>query len=126
MVHPGIRLSQYNLRSYPFNGQEVVVYNRMGMGEKLGNSPFHFVEDTLYDLSGITYSWNSGRLKFDRDEIPLGYNWILYSFDNGQQISRNIICSGQIEPIFQRNTQASQFLTLEKNWLPSGLWIPLQ
>jgi hypothetical protein len=126
LAHPGIRLSQYNLRSYPFNGQEVVVYNRMGIGEKLGNSPFHFVEDTLYDLSGITYSWNSGGLKFDRDEIPIGYNWILYSYDNGQQISRNFICSGQIEPIFQRNTQAGQFLTLEKNWLPSGLWIPLQ
>ena len=126
LAHPGIRLSQYNLRSYPFNGQEVVVYNRMGMGEKLGNSPFHFVEDTLFDLSRIIYSWNSGRLKFDPDEIPLGYNWILYTYENNRQLSREAICPGQTEPIVKRDKTNSQFLTLEKNWLPSGLWIPLE
>ena len=125
LAHPGIRLSQYNLTSYPFNGKQVVVYNRMGMGKELSDSPFHFVQDTLYDLSKITYSWNSGRLEIDYNEIPLGYNWVLYSYENGQQLNRKVICKGQTEPIFNRDTHLSQFLTLEKNWLPSGLWISL-
>ena len=126
LAHPGIRLSQYNLTPYPFNGQEVVVYNRMGMGKKLSDSPFHFIQDTLYDLSNITYSWNSGRLKFDSDEIPTGYNWILYTYENDQQLSRELICPGQTVPNVRRAINVNQFLTLEKNWLPSGLWIPLE
>ncbi|MEC8458094.1 MAG: hypothetical protein VXY91_01625 [Bacteroidota bacterium] len=125
LAHPAVRLSQYNLTSYPFNGKQVVVYNRMGMGKELSDSPFHFVQDTLYDLSKVTYSWNSGRLEIDHNEIPVGYNWVLYSYENGQQLKRKVICKGQTEPIFNRDTHLSQFLTLEKNWLPSGLWIPL-
>ena len=125
LAHPGIRLSQYNLTSYPFNGEHVVVYNRMGMGKELSDSPFFFVEDTLYDLSKIAYSWNSGRLEVDTNEIPLGYNWVLYSYENGRQLERKVICKGQTKPILKHDTHLSQFLTLEKNWLPSGLWIPL-
>ncbi len=82
---------------------------------------------TVYLIyQGIIYSWNSGRLKFDPDEIPLGYNWILYTYENNQQLSREAICPGQTEPIVKRDNTNSQFLTLEKNWLPSGLWIPLE
>ena len=96
------------------------------MGKKLSDSPLHFIQDTLYDLSNITYSWNSGRLKFDSDEIPTGYNWILYTYENDQQLSRELICPGQTVPNVRRAIKVNQFLTLEKNWLPSGLWIPLE
>ena len=126
LAHPGIRLSQYNLRPYPFDGKEVVVYNRMKIGEKLEDTPFYFTRAVLFDLSNMKYTRNSDRIEFDRKYIPLGYNWILYTYRDAIEVSRTIVCSGKSEPIVEIDNKVRQFLTLEKNWLPSGLWIPLQ
>ena len=125
LSHPGIRKSQYNLHSYPFDGEEVVVYNRTGMGELYFEGPFYTVRETLYDLSGLHYEWEGWSLRFDASEIPQGYYWILYTYVNGIEQRRDRLCPGDEIPNVAFTAGTDQFLTLEKNWLPSGLWIPL-
>jgi hypothetical protein len=125
LSHPGIRKSQYNLQPFPYDGEEVVVYNRMGMGELYFEGPFYTVRETLYDLSGLHYEWEGWSLRFDASEIPQGYYWILYTYVNGIEQRRDRLCPGDEIPNVAFTAGTDQFLTLEKNWLPSGLWIPL-
>ena len=125
LSHPGIRKSQYNLQSFPYDGEEVVVYNRMGMGKLYFEGPFYTVRETLYDLSGLHYEWEGWSLRFDASEIPQGYYWILYTYVNGIGQRRDRLCPGDEIPNVAFTAGTDQFLTLEKNWLPSGLWIPL-
>lgn len=125
LSHPGIRKSQYNLQSFPYDGEEVVVYNRIGMGELYFEGPFYSVRETLYDLSGLHYEWKGWSLSFDASEIPQGYYWILYTYVNGIEQRRDRLCPGDEIPNVAFTAGTDQFLTLEKNWLPSGLWIPL-
>ena len=123
--HPGIRKSQYNLQPYPFDGEEVVVYNRIGMGKPYFGGPFYTVRETLYDLSNLHYEWEGWSLRFDAVEIPQGYYWILYTYVDGVEQRRERLCPGSEIPNVVFTAGTGQFLTLEKNWLPSGLWIPL-
>ena len=125
LSHPGIRKSQYNLQPYPFDGEEVVVYNRMGMGKLYFEGPLYTVRETLYDLSNLHYEWEGWSLRFDASEVPQGYYWILYTYVNGIEQRRNRLCPGDEIPNVAFTAGTDQFLTLEKNWLPSGLWIPL-
>lgn len=125
LSHPGIRKSQYNLQSYPFDGKEVVVYNRMGMGKPYFEGPFSTVRETLYDLSNLNYEWEGWSLRFDASEIPQGYYWILYTYLDGMEQGRERLCPGTEIPNVVFKAGTDQFLTLEKNWMPSGLWIPL-
>ncbi len=125
LSHPGIRKSQYNLQSFPYDGEEVVVYNRIGMGELYFEGPFYSVRETLYDLSGLHYEWKGWSLRFDASEIPQGYYWILYTYVDGKEQRRDRLCPGDEIPNVAFTAGTDQFLTLEKNWLPSGLWIPL-
>lgn len=125
IAHPGIRLSQYNLKSYPFDGEEVVVFNRMGMGNPYFDGPLFTVRATLYDLSDLNYEWEGWTLRFEPEDVPSGYNWILYSYRNGEEQTRQRLCRGTEVPNVSYQAGVDQFLTLEKNWLPSGLWIPL-
>ena len=125
LAHPGIRLSQYNLRPYPFNGKEVTVYNRMEMGRPDTIHPFHTVRQTLYDLTKFQYQWEGTKLLFNVSEIPDGYYWILYTYSEGIEQSRIRLCPGTKSPEVMPEEGVDQYLTLEKNWMPSGLWIPL-
>jgi hypothetical protein len=125
LSHPGIRKSQYNLTPYPFNGEEVLVFNRMGMGQLYDDTPLYTVRETLYDLSGLDYKWEGWSLQYDVSKVPQGYYWILYSYVEGVEINRKRLCRGDEAPNVTFTAGTDQFLTLEKNWLPSGLWIPL-
>ena len=125
LAHPGIRLSQYNLQPYPFDGEEVIVFNRMGMGQRYFEGPLYTVKETLYDLSKLDYQWEGWTLQFEPSDVPSGYNWILYSYRNGVEQRRERLCPGTEVPNVSYQTGVDQFLTLEMNWLPSGLWIPL-
>lgn len=125
LSHPGIRKSQYNLQPFPYDGEEVVVYNRIGMGELYFEGPFYSVRETLYDLSGLHYEWKGWSLRIDASEIPQGYYWILYTYVDGKEQRRDRLCPGDEIPNVAFTAGTDQFLTLEKNWLPSGLWIPL-
>jgi hypothetical protein len=125
LSHPGIRRSQYNLRPYPFDGEEVVVFNRMGMGQRYFEGPLFTVRETLYDLSDLKFEWEGWTLRFEPSDVPSGYNWILYSYRNGVEQSRERLCPGTQAPNVSYQAGVDQFLTLEKNWMPSGLWIPL-
>ena len=124
-AHPGIRKSQYNLKRYPFDGEQVVVFNRMGMGLPYVDGPLFTVKETLYDLSGLEYQWEGWTLRFASEQVPKEYYWILYSYRDGAQQSRERLCPGSEIPNVHYRSGVEQFLTLEKNWLPSGLWIPL-
>jgi len=125
LAHPGIRLSQYNLNPYPFDGEEVIVYNRMGMGQRYFEGPLYTVRTTLFDLSDLKYNWEGWTLRFESSDVPSGYNWILYSYKNGVELKRERLCHGAEVPNVSYQAGVDQFLTLEKNWMPSGLWIPL-
>lgn len=126
LAHPGIRKSQYNLRPYPFEGEEVTVYNRLGMGSKLRGLDICKLTSRLHDLSYLEGKWDSEKQAFNEPiSVPEGYNWILYTYDsNGVELSRENIGIGSKQPVIEK-PQHNSFLTLEKNWLPSMLWIPL-
>jgi hypothetical protein len=97
----------------------------MGMGKPYFEGPFSTVRETLYDLTNLHYEWEGWSLAFDASEIPQGYYWILYTYVDGIEQVRERLCPGTENPnvVFKAGTH--QFLTLEKNWMPSGLWIPL-
>ena len=125
LAHPGIRLSQYSLKDYPFEGQPITVYNRWGMGAEVPGTPWHSIQTILHNLSKLEYSWNGYDLVFDDSHVPVGYQWVLYNYVDGQQLERRVICPGKESPIISYQAGKESFLTLEKNWLPTGLWIPL-
>ncbi|HCP41392.1 MAG TPA: hypothetical protein DIT65_06315 [Cryomorphaceae bacterium] len=125
LAHPGIRKSQYNLQPYPFDGEEVVVYNRMGMGQPYFDGPLFTVREILYDLSRLDYKWENLSLQYDASVVPRGYYWILYTYADGIQQRRERLCPGNEIPNISFTSDTDQFLTLEKNWMPSGIWIPL-
>ena len=126
LVHPGIRRSQYQLATYPFPSKRVLIYNRMGMGTKVDHTPFHKIEQEVFDLSGIEWTLKNGALQTDLSLVPLGYHWIQYNYENGIEIERIALSEAtQLPSRFEIGITQQSFLTLEKNWIPSQLWIPL-
>lgn len=126
LVHPGIRRSQYQLSTFPFQSKRVLIYNRMGMGNTVENSPFHKIEQEVYDLSGIEWTFNEGVLQLDVSLVPLGYRWIQYNYEDGVQVERIALGEGnELPSCLETNEMQQSYLTLEKNWVPSQLWIPL-
>lgn len=126
LVHPGIRRSQYQLATYPFQSIRVLIYNRMGMGTKVNHTPFHKIEQEVYDLSGIEWTLHDGALQTDLSLVPLGYHWIQYNYENGIEVERiGLGEATQLPSRFAIGVKQQSFLTLEKNWVPSQLWIPL-
>ena len=126
LVHPGIRRSQYQLSTFPFQSKRVLIYNRMGMGTLVENSPFHKIEQEVHDLSGIEWTFNEGVLKLDLSLVPSGYRWIRYNYEDGFQVERIALGEGKELPSrLETNEMQQSYLTLEQNWVPSQLWIPL-
>ena len=96
------------------------------MGTMVENSPFHKIEQEVYDLSAIEWTFNEGVLQLDLSLVPLGYRWIQYNYEKGIRVERKDL--GAVKELPSRletNEMQQSYLTLEKNWFPSQLWIPL-
>lgn len=125
LMHPGIRLSQYNLGEYPFEGDTVAIYNRMSMGHRVEGTPFYRMERVVHDLSDLEIEVGP-QLVRAAQEVPAGYRWVVYAFSGREMIEREELGPGN-RPVKLPEMQegVDRFITLEKRWVPSQLWVKL-
>lgn len=125
LAHPGIRLSQYSLNQPPFEGR-VRILNRLGMGQELPGTPFHRIEQELVDLQHVEVEIKDDQTISTHQDIPEGFNWIVYSYVDKIEVGRINLGSGSGSPKIPAHGEGvDQFLTLEKNWVPSQLWVKI-
>lgn len=123
-MHPGIRLSQYNLGEYPFEGDTVAIYNRMSMGHRVEGTPFYRMERVVHDLSDLQVE--VGPQIRTVNKVPAGYKWVVYTFHGREMIERKELGPGnQPVKISEASKGEDRFLTLENRWVPSQLWVKL-
>ena len=126
LMHPGIRRSQYNLGAYPFTGDTVWIYNRLSWGEPVAGTSFHRIRRVADDLSQVSLKRLEDRTFFV-DTVPDGYNWVVYYYRDRKELERRELGSAKLPvqlPEVENDVDA--FLTLEKRWVPSQLWVDIR
>ena len=126
LMHPGIRLSQFNFRPYPFESDTVYIYNRSNLGDPVAGTPFYKMKRVVADLSGLEMKQDEwGR--WYSTMVPSDYRWVVYFYDGRKEVERRALGPGN-RPVQlpEVDPGLDAFLTLEKRWVPSQLWLDLK
>lgn len=126
LMHPGIRLSQFNLRPYPFPKDTVSIYNRAGLGQQVPGTPFSKMTRVVDDLSSTELTQGEDG-RWSAADVPDGYQWVAYSYQGRTQLERNVLGPADQSVKFPELVDGVElFVTLEKRWVPSQLWVDVR